>query len=122
MPSAARKPCAAPGCPSLVAWGYCPAHADRARVVVRQAAGGRGTSHERGYGARWRKARIGYLLSHPLCAECQRHGRVTPARVVDHIKPHRGDMALFWDPANWQALCDFTSVYDCHGAKTGRGE
>lgn len=25
--------------------------------------------------------------------------------VVDHIKPHKGDAALFWDAANWQALC-----------------
>jgi 5-methylcytosine-specific restriction endonuclease McrA len=24
--------------------------------------------------------------------------------MVDHIKPHRGDRALFWDRRNWQAL------------------
>ncbi|TIX60322.1 MAG: HNH endonuclease, partial [Mesorhizobium sp.] len=28
-----------------------------------------------------------------------------PANVVDHIKPHRGDMRLFWNRANWQPLC-----------------
>ncbi|WP_349253802.1 HNH endonuclease signature motif containing protein [Bradyrhizobium sp. CB2312] len=28
-----------------------------------------------------------------------------PAVVVDHIKPHRGDRALFWDKGNWQPLC-----------------
>jgi shikimate kinase len=27
------------------------------------------------------------------------------ATVVDHIKPHRGDQALFWDKNNWQPLC-----------------
>ncbi len=36
---------------------------------------------------------------------CAKAGRVTAATVVDHIKPHRGDQKLFWDTANWQALC-----------------
>lgn len=27
------------------------------------------------------------------------------ATEVDHIKPHRGDMVLFWDESNWQGLC-----------------
>lgn len=120
MALSARRPCASPGCPELVAKGYCTAHQGRGSVA--RADGGRGTAHERGYGGRWRKARETYLASHPLCAECQRQGRVTPARVVDHVKPHRGDQQLFWDSSNWQALCDFTSPYDCHGAKTGKGE
>ena len=36
---------------------------------------------------------------------CERRGVLTPATVVDHIIPHRGDMTLFWDSANWQPLC-----------------
>jgi 5-methylcytosine-specific restriction protein A len=35
------------------------------------------------------------------------------ANEVDHIKPHKGDMALFWDSSNWQSLCK-----PCHSAKT----
>ena len=54
---------------------------------------------------RWRKARIHFLAIYPLCVLCQRSGRVTPATVVDHITPHDGNPALFWDPTNWQALC-----------------
>lgn len=27
------------------------------------------------------------------------------ATVVDHVIPHRGDQALFWDTSNWQPLC-----------------
>jgi 5-methylcytosine-specific restriction enzyme A len=27
------------------------------------------------------------------------------AEVVDHIIPHKGDINLFWDTKNWQALC-----------------
>ena len=30
---------------------------------------------------------------------------VAPCEVVDHIVPHKGDTALFWDRANWQAAC-----------------
>lgn len=36
---------------------------------------------------------------------CEREGRITAAKVVDHIIPHKGDQTLFWDKANWQSLC-----------------
>jgi hypothetical protein len=36
---------------------------------------------------------------------CEEAGRFTPATVVDHRIPHRGDIRLFWDPINWQPLC-----------------
>ncbi|WP_127078394.1 HNH endonuclease signature motif containing protein [Rhodomicrobium lacus] len=62
-------------------------------------------SHVRGYNHRWRKARATYLRSHPLCAMCWADGVATPATVVDHITPHKGDSTLFWDTNNWQALC-----------------
>jgi predicted kinase len=35
-----------------------------------------------------------------------------PASVVDHIIPHRGDQAKFWDSANWQSLCT-----RCHSSR-----
>lgn len=65
------------------------------------------TSSDRGYGYAWQKARAGYLAKHPLCVMCQAETppRVTPATVVDHIVPHRGDKTLFWDSDNWQSLC-----------------
>lgn len=75
----------------------------------------RGHAAARGYGYRWQKARKAYLAKHPLCVACYRQGRVTAASEVDHITPHRGDRALFWDSANWQALCK-----PCHSAKTAR--
>lgn len=65
----------------------------------------RGSSTERGYGAAWRRARLGHLAAHPLCVECECGGMIVAASVVDHVTPHRGDMALFWDPNNWQSLC-----------------
>lgn len=63
--------------------------------------------------ARWQRARQMFLARHPLCAECQRQGRVTPANTVDHIIPHRGDPERFWDQDGWQPLCA-----PCHSRKT----
>jgi hypothetical protein len=36
---------------------------------------------------------------------CKAAGRTVAAAVVDHVVPHRGDAALFWDPDNLQSLC-----------------
>ena len=73
----------------------------------------RQTSHQRGYGYRWQQARAGYLRKHPLCVHCQVKGRVTIATDLDHIEPHKGDMAKFWDFGNVQGLCK-----PCHSRKT----
>ena len=75
------------------------------------------SSAARGYGLRWRYARAAYLAEHPLCVMCYARGYVVPASVVDHIKPHRGDQSLFWDSANWQALCK-----PCHDSDKRREE
>ena len=40
-----------------------------------------------------------------LCAICEAVKQASHAEVVGRIIPHRGDQALFWDPANWQGLC-----------------
>ncbi|MCK9504657.1 MAG: HNH endonuclease [Porticoccaceae bacterium] len=81
----------------------------------------RGTSAQRGYGYRWQKARAAYLAKHPLCINHESKGQVVTATVVDHVKPHKNDMKLFWDSSNWQPLCK-----ECHDSykqrleKTGR--
>lgn len=77
----------------------------------------RGTAAQRGYGSQWRSASDEFLRLNPFCRECERAGRLTPARVTDHIVPHRGNQALFWDRANWQPLCE-----PCHNRKTGSGQ
>lgn len=43
--------------------------------------------------------------------------RIGLADVTDHIKPHRGDVNLFWDRSNWAGCCNA-----CHTLKTARGE
>ncbi len=61
---------------------------------------------------RWRRERITFPRRNPLCLMCMRNARVAVARVVDHIEPHRGDEILFFDQANWQALC-----FNCHNSR-----
>jgi 5-methylcytosine-specific restriction endonuclease McrA len=48
---------------------------------------------------------------------CRKDGMVVGARVVDHIVPHKGDQGLFWDKANWQALC-----FTCHNSTKQKEE
>lgn len=73
----------------------------------------RGSSANRGYDRKWRKARDHYLRSNPLCVLCMENGLLVAANVVDHKQSHKGSMQLFWDTSNWQALCDV-----CHNKKT----
>ena len=111
MPKHPKRPCRYPGCPNLCESGtYCPEHSAESPDRLR------GSANERGYDAKWRRARKRFLQRHPLCANCLSQGVLTPATVVDHIVPHRGDHRLFWDEQNWQPLCKA-----CHDRKTGSG-
>lgn len=116
MPYRPSSPCAEPGCNALTTRGRCDQH--RRTVVSRTYERERATAAQRGYGSRWRKASAAFLRAHPLCQcdECQEGKlRVRASVVTDHKVPHRGDMRLFWDSSNWQALSK-----TCHDAKTAR--
>jgi 5-methylcytosine-specific restriction protein A len=75
------------------------------------------SAHARGYNREWRKVSRAFLQAHPLCTGfdslCEERGKRTPSTEVDHVVPHRGNMRLFWDQDNWQALC-----HTCHSRKT----
>lgn len=45
------------------------------------------------------------MKQEPMCRICFGAGIYEPGTIVDHIKPHRGDAELFFDPANLQSLC-----------------
>jgi len=117
MPKRPKRPCAHPGCPELVEYPdrYCEKHKRERNRSRREYDKERGTAAQRGYDARWRKVRKRFLAENPLCTECMKEGRLTPATVVDHIVPHKGDPELFWDESNWQPLCK-----QCHDRKTAR--
>lgn len=62
------------------------------------------------YNYRWSKTSKLFLQVNPFCVVCDRL-----ATVTDHIKPHRGDVVLFWDDTNWQPMCG-----SCHAAKSAK--
>ncbi|MEP4195970.1 MAG: HNH endonuclease [Aliishimia sp.] len=60
--------------------------------------------------ARWQRLRL-KILNRDLWM-CQETGvllvggkKKLNSAVVDHIKPHRGDMDLFWDERNLRSVC-----------------
>lgn len=89
----------------------------------------RRSAFSRGYTKGWSKASKAFRLAYPLCGMrppdadgrpvppvmslCFIEGRTTPATLVDHVIPHRGNQALFDDPLNRQSMCDA-----CHSRKT----
>lgn len=100
------------GCSRAAEGYYCEVHKDKAKKETRLFEGTR-----RGVSAtwqhlyntpHWKKMRKEFLAAHPLCAMCGK-----PANVADHITPHRGAEALFYNEANLQALC-----HSCHSRKT----
>lgn len=112
---AAKRPCTYPGCGVLTDGGRCDKHK---REEQRSLDHRRGSAAARGYGRTWQKASKAFLRAHPLCQcpDCDEgRKRLRPSDVVDHIEPHRGDMALFWNRGNWQAMNKL-----CHDAKTAR--
>jgi 5-methylcytosine-specific restriction endonuclease McrA len=63
---------------------------------------------------RWQRMRWDCLVQAMFtCAMCKTLVADTSKMVADHVTPHRGDEALFFDEKNLQALCKA-----CHdGAK-----
>lgn len=109
-PFAPKHPCNYPGCGTLTHAARCERHR---RQEQKEYDRRRGYPAARGYSSEWRITSRAYLARNPLCVECMKQRRVVAATVTDHIIPHRGDPALFWDPINWQALCK-----SCHDRKT----
>jgi 5-methylcytosine-specific restriction endonuclease McrA len=66
--------------------------------------------------ARWQGKRDAQLRAEPLCAMCEKAGRLTPATVADHVERHNGDYDRFWC-ATLQSLCA-----SCHSSAKQREE
>lgn len=111
MPYKPKKPCAYPGCPNLTSDRYCEEHtkqeAKRYEQYQRDPA-----THKR-YGSAWAKIRAAFLWTHPLCELCRKHGRLTPANEVHHIRPL--SQGGTHDGGNLMALCK-----SCHSEITAR--
>lgn len=112
MPSRPLRACNYPGCGTATKGTYCEEHVDTVKTQVEKH---RLSAHQRGYTSKWRKYSKRFLAEHPFCEceDCKRLGIVRGATVVDHIVPHKGDMKLFWNPKNHQAMAK-----TCHDRKT----
>jgi len=105
MPYKSTRHCAVPGCPGYAENGpYCAEHRREYNRTIR------GPESRRRYDRQWGKIRDLYLSKHPLCEECQRNGRLTPAVHVHHII--RGGSN---DEENLEALCK-----KCHSRETAK--
>ena len=67
--------------------------------------------------SKWKKLRLGYLISHPLCEKCLENDKVTSATDVHHINSPFDEglteeerLGRLCDPNNLMALCK-----ECHG-------
>jgi 5-methylcytosine-specific restriction endonuclease McrA len=69
--------------------------------------------------AKWQRLRLAQLARQPLCHYCFQIGLITPATVVDHIKPHRGDFVLAFDAQNLASVCK--PCHDRHAQAKDRG-
>ncbi len=63
----------------------------------------------------WKALRAAFLAVNPLCADCYKRGRVTPANHVHHVidRKVRPDLALEW--TNLESTCRA-----CHNAKRAK--
>ncbi len=127
MPYAAPTVCCRAGCNALgQRGGYCAEHKAEAAHKYRE----RERVRHREYKARrtddkfyttpqWRKFRLWFLASNPLCVICKQKNILTSATVVDHIKPLKTAPGLAFTPGNMRPLCK--SCHSRHGAVVRRG-
>lgn len=101
MPRKPLRPCSYPGCPELVEGRYCEEHSKQSYKDYNTYR--RDPRSKKRYGSEWKRIRNIFIKEHPLCEECRRNGRVTPAEEVHHILPlGRGGTH---DTNNLMALC-----------------
>lgn len=104
-----KKPCSKAGCNKLTDDGTSRCELHKAERVNYK----RNADYTSMYNWQWKKIRSRFLKENPLCVICYGKGNLTPANIVDHIRPHKGDKDLFYNQDNYQALCK-----QCHDSKT----
>lgn len=85
MPYKPKTPCSHPGCPNLSHGRFCEEH--EKQEARRYEKYQRDPATKKRYGRSWKRIRDSYVALHPLCDQCERNGKVTPAEEVHHILP-----------------------------------
>lgn len=86
VPYKPKSPCAYPGCGRLATHKqYCAEH--KKTVDKQYNRYERDPESNKRYGRAWKRIRDRYIKLHPLCEECKKQNRLTPAEEVHHILP-----------------------------------
>jgi len=111
LPRKPKRPCSYPGCPKLTEGQFCEEHqklTDRHYEKYQ-----RDPAVKKRYGRSWKRIRDRYIAEHPLCEQCEKNGRITPAQEVHHVQPlSQGGTNEY---SNLMALCT-----SCHSEITAR--
>jgi len=109
LPYKPKRPCSYPGCPELTYGRFCEQHAKE--ESKRYEKYDRDPAIRKRYGRAWKRIRDRYISIHPLCEQCMKEGRITPAEEVHHVLPlsHGGTHS----EDNLMALCK-----SCHSRIT----
>ena len=112
MPRKPKHPCSYLGCGKLTDGRYCNEHRQTTQHYYNRYE--RDPDTNKRYGRAWRRIWLQYIQSHPLCEQCEREGRLTPAEEVHHIVPLTDGGTN--DAGNLMALCK-----SCHSKITVAG-
>jgi 5-methylcytosine-specific restriction protein A len=111
--NAPLRRCSWPGCTSLIRSSRCPKHSSNSGTPKNRPGDPFYTSR------RWRKLRAAFLQAFPLCADCERDGRVGAANEVHHKQPRLEYPELAYEWSNLESLCK--SHHSKHSAQERRG-
>lgn len=111
MPFRPKRPCSHPGCPMLTDGRFCDEHAKKEAQRYEQY--DRDAAAKKRYGRSWKRIRDHHIAVFPLCDQCQKLGKITPAQEVHHIKPLSNGGTNGQD--NLMSLCT-----SCHSEITAR--
>lgn len=111
VPRKPKRPCSHPACPKLTDSRFCEEHARQENKRYEKY--DRDPAVRRRYGRAWKRIRDRHISLFPLCEECKKQGKLTPAEEVHHIIPlSRGGTHA---ANNLMSLCK-----SCHSEITAR--
>lgn len=111
MPKKPKRPCSHPGCPKLTDGRFCEEH--QRQENQRYEKYDRDLAVRRRYGRAWKRIRDRHIAANPLCEECKKHGKLTPAEEVHHILPL--SQGGTHEDSNLMSLCK-----SCHSEITAK--
>jgi 5-methylcytosine-specific restriction protein A len=113
VPNKPLKPCKYPGCPELVASGYCAKHGtENKKNLQSKKPVERDKDRQRLYDRNWQKIRNFHFRKYPWCEKCMDYKKYVSATDVHHVIPHKGNREIFYK-SPLQSLC-----HECHSKQT----